>query len=527
MSERSSNAGMVLELQGDGPAVAERGLTIEGEVSDDGLKLFLTCHRDLTRDTPPLSYDELKGLLVEHVPAEFIHDSVLQEIVDLVNRDGVAPKRRVAKGTPAVPGRDGKLLLLVKPYRRRSGEREQVDARYVRYFDNIETGSPVARLYAPTNGQPGIDVLGEEMKAASGKPAEVKFDDSLQLVTAASRGYDTLVATVSGYLDTEGPSLRVHNELVLTEDIDFRIGDIDFIGAVRLRGSLMKGFRIKARGNIVIEGNVVGGKLVSTEGSIEVKGTVTGDGGAAARIDESSTLRFSQLRAGAEEDQIAAARSVALHVVEGVTVSAGETIRVQREAHHARFRTRGVLDMTGAKFISGAAYAVCGIQADAIGSPAEEETVALHLCSDVESSAEYLDLTEAINRHLHAEATIRVVLGPFADDPAAVRRLEPEYRRKMVDLHAKLTKVSDSRQRLEEERTTLLATAKYNSVMCVNFNKKIFRGVRIIAGEQHYLVEDTATGPGCIEFVPAEQGFVTGPTKALVCDLAGTPKVER
>lgn len=507
---------VVLELEGGNPS-----LEILGEVVEGGLKLFLSCKRLDEAHTPITSPAELRRLLAEHVYESFLHDEIIEDIAERLNKREDTPRRRVAQGKAPIPGRDGKLLLLVKPYKKNKSDGEFVSSRFIKYFDNIEPGTVVGRIYKPSTGTDGMDVFGKNIVAATGQETSVELGHGLRLEEDPRGLYSTIVADCFGYLEVEGSTLNMREVLQLRSDIDFHTGDVDFLGSVDIRGNIAKGFMVRARGDITIQGSVHCSRLISSQGSIVVKGTVTGELSSARSIAASGTsVKLLQLaQKELLRDQLTAEKSITIDVIESASVSAKGTIEITKEAHNSRLRTRASLLMPRGRLLSGSAYAVCGFEAKSYGTKADTDGLALYLCSDVESSAEYIELLDKSEVQRKALEMVVLLLGPFADDSAAIQRLQAQHRARLLDLQEKRRIISESLAQIEVLKKELLETAHYNSVLRVNFLEQLYAGVKVHAGDTHFLSEERVTGPRTLEYFPETQQFEIRDLQPLQCEF--------
>lgn len=514
-SQSTQDAKTILELEAESTRVQ-----LLCEVEEGGTKLFLTASLLQDSDAPIPTFSELRQLLLEHVFEDFLHEEVLKDIAERLARGEEISRRRIAKGKESEQGIDGKLLLLVKPMTLMAGSGEYVSPHHIKYFDNLEPGVIVARIYPPKSGRDGLDVFGKPIKASAGVPVEVEIGEGLEKRSTDS-GFETLSATTYGYLEDNSKGIRVVETLSLRSDVDYRTGDVEFVGSVEIRGNVAKGFRVFAREDILIEGDVRGGVICSEFGSVRITGTVTGvlDVASSSAATANSLRTLSLAAKEMRSDQITAEKSVTIALVENATVSAKEDVLIEKEANHSRLRSRASLLLPKGHLRSGFAYAVCGLEAQSVGTVSDSETLSIELCSDIESSSEYLAVQDKIALHTEALSMVLRLLGPFAEDRAAIQRLQESHRSRLFDLLEKRKKLEGSIAALEIEKAELLETACYNSVMRVNFHKSLYPGVRISTAGEVYVSEETIAGPKTLEFVVDEKVYKLTELKPLLCEV--------
>lgn len=470
--------------------------------------------------TVPLTLDDLTAMIGNQIAENALSIDVLKDIVANLNAGKSVEQRRIAKGTPAKPGRDGKLLTLVKPYNNpKSGEAiDFVDSTCFRFFDNIEKGNAVARLYPPAIGVDGVDVQGNPIKAAVGKPAAVKLDKSVTLVPAAEGApFSTIIAETSGYLTVEKGLLTVKHELCL-DGVDLKSGDIDFIGTVKVKGAVGKDFTVKSREAIEIDGDVQCATVRSATGQVRVKGAVTGS--IPVTLPSGEVPSFATARELAQKCGIGIYSGQAFYgsVLTSVCVESFSNVEVEREAANCFIHTRGVLRMPTGNLLGGHTFTVCGVEAKSIGTTLGSPTVII-ICSDIESSSDYAKLVSQITQHANAEELIRMQLGPYAENPARISLLNKQLAQKMEQLLKKLKNLSTSKEQLVNKQQDLLKQAHTNPITRVSFHEIIHQGVVIQAGTLQYVVAADIKGPGSIEYRAAENVFEVVELRPLECIL--------
>ena len=480
---------------------------LTAKLSADRLKLFVDCRRTSDKLEQAVKRDELVNILKEIVSPEILHLGVLDDVVDKLNKHQPVIERRVAKGDPPLNGRNGKIVLLVKKYEGRTQNVEVIDPRFIRFFDNVEKGMVIGRVYPPTFGEDGKDVFGMPVSPLAGEPADLHIDESITLrPPAEGHLFHTLVANQAGYVSDEAKLLRIVNTLEISGDVDYRVGDIDFVGAVRINGSVMKGFTIIAREDIEVSGDVIDGMLISTNGSIRIQGKAVGSGLRVLSVSDHMPAESLSQLSQEPSAQIEAARSVRAGLLQDIVVQADSDIVIDRETNNAYLHTKRAVIMPTAALIGGQAYAVLGVEAQQIGTEAEAPT-RIRLCSEIESSVEYLSLKGRIAEHWSGEEMIKLYLGPYAEDPARVRTLSGSHRTRVDQLLRKLATVRLSRAKLEEELQSLCARGKHSSALHVSFNRALCPGVSILADDKEYHCAERISGPKTVRFDAETKDF--------------------
>ncbi|WP_079910244.1 DUF342 domain-containing protein [Paenibacillus sp. 32352] len=203
-------------------------------------------------------------------------------------------KTLVASGTSPIPGKDGYIKLAYevasdakKPAELESGK---VDYREITTISNVRKGQLLAQKMPATAGTPGKAVTGEVLPPKDGKEARLKIGKNV----VADPEQKALYAAIDGMIvTTERDKINVFPIFEVNGDVDYNVGNIDFVGSVVIRGNVLSGFKIKAAGDLRITGSVEGADL-EAEGSIEINGGILGHNKAMIRAGKRVKSSFIQ-----------------------------------------------------------------------------------------------------------------------------------------------------------------------------------------------------------------------------------------
>lgn len=182
----------------------------------------------------------------------------------------------IATGTAPVKGVDGSINFLYdlsndakRPVEMQDGK---VDFKEVTSINNVRKGQLIAERIPSTPGTPGQAVTGEPINTKDGKEARIKVGKNVVLDATQN----SLYAAIDGMVaKTDRDKINVFPVYEVNGDVDYNVGNIDFVGTVVIRGSVLSGFRIKASGDIRITGSVEGADL-EADGSIEISAGILG-----------------------------------------------------------------------------------------------------------------------------------------------------------------------------------------------------------------------------------------------------------
>ncbi|REJ16688.1 MAG: DUF342 domain-containing protein [Paenibacillaceae bacterium] len=250
----------------------------------------------------------------------------------------------VAAGHPPIDGKDGMIRLVIDldEDERKPAELEDgtVDFKELTKIRNVKKGQLIAERVPAEPGIPGKAVNGEVLPAKNGKEARFRVGKNV-LVNAEQTA---MYAAIDGMVaKTEREKINVFPVYEVNGDVDYKTGNIDFVGTVVIRGNVLTGFRVKAGGDIRIIGGVEGAEI-EAEGSVEITGGImAGNKGAvkAGRNVRCSFIQDGNVFAGEDiivsqsimHSNIRAARSVICYGAKGLivggSIQAGEKVRAR------------------------------------------------------------------------------------------------------------------------------------------------------------------------------------------------------
>ena len=331
----------------DKPTV-EAKAKIEVDISDDELKAFI-------RVTPPLddrdwpTVDELKRALEEAGVEYGIDEGALEEIArEHVEDEWVL----VAKGNPPKDGEDAQIVLKVELGRPKPKEADadRVDMRELGAVVNVLHGQELAEKIPLKQGEDGTSVKGKPLKARQGKDRQLPKGKN----TEVSDDGLHLLAAMDGHVSIREGKIDVLPVYEIKGDVDYSVGNVDFVGTVIVRGTVREGFVVMASGDIQVDGAVEGAKLKSG-GSIVVKGGVSGMG----------------------KGELSAQGDIIVRYAEQATLRSGSNVVAERALLHSLVYARSEVQVSSGKkgtIAGGKIYAGSEVVCDELGSKMETRT---------------------------------------------------------------------------------------------------------------------------------------------------------
>lgn len=153
-------------------------------------------------------------------------------------------------------------------------ENKNIDYKNVDNLINIKAGKLLAVKTPATEGISGMTVLGDRIKATPGRNSSIKFGKNVVLDQSGLKAY----AVIDGQVTiTEKDKINVFPIFEVKGDVDYSVGNIDFVGSVVIKGNVLAGFTVRAGGDIRIFGEVEGAEL-EAGGNVEIKAGIYGQG---------------------------------------------------------------------------------------------------------------------------------------------------------------------------------------------------------------------------------------------------------
>jgi len=205
-----------------------------------------------------------------------VSDGIMLDAINKAIAVGEATGVVIARGRAAIPGQNGRLECLVPASRDRVPrvmESGQTDFRDLGEILVVQPGDPMMLRHPPTQGVPGVDVLGTAIPTSAGKA--VAYAKGLSGVSYAADNPDMLVAAISGQpVQVKGG--MIVEPVYTVASVSIATGNVVFDGSVKVVGDVGPGMTVSATGDIEIGGIAEPCKL-EAGGSIVVKNGALGN----------------------------------------------------------------------------------------------------------------------------------------------------------------------------------------------------------------------------------------------------------
>ncbi|OPH61956.1 polymerase [Paenibacillus ferrarius] len=200
----------------------------------------------------------------------------------------------IAAGTKPQEGQNGAIKYIFafdqdekKPLELEDG---RVNYKEVVTLHNVRKGQLIGQRLLATEGVPGRAVTGETLFTKAGKEARFKLGKNV-IVDAEQM---SLYSAIDGMVvRTDRDKINVFPVYEVNGDVDYSIGNIDFVGTVVIRGNVLPGFKIRAAGDIRVTGGVEAAEL-EADGSVEINAGIVGQNKAHIKAGKNVKSSFIQ-----------------------------------------------------------------------------------------------------------------------------------------------------------------------------------------------------------------------------------------
>lgn len=315
-------------------------MSFQIEVSKDRMTATMKIDRQPGR-VPPRKEDILRELAARRITF-----GIDEEAIERGLEHG--SQSVIVKGKPPEAGKDAKIVRKFNAEQKGKIAQDQygrVDYKNLNLFLIAKKGDILAERIPHTLGVPGTNIFGDTIKPKPGKPKPVPAGKNTEI-----QDENFVVATMDGQIVEANKKFSIDPRLEIKGDVSVGTGNIDFVGAVDVGGSVQQGFRVKATGNVSIKGAVNCGTV---EGyNVFVKGGIIG--------------------AGPGKGVVVAEEDVQAAFVENGTVEAGGEIQISDVALHSDLRAGVRIVVEGKRGLVTGGYLAAGeeVRAKTIGNQA-------------------------------------------------------------------------------------------------------------------------------------------------------------
>ncbi len=377
---------------------------------------------------------------------------------------------QLARGEPPRKGEDGTVEFLVQPtsYEPRYDVADDgaIDYKQLNLIENCFAGQRVASVIPPGPGRPGKNVFGEELQPAPGKPVCIQPGPGIVVISIGRE----FTSELEGRLVFEKDVLSVNGVLEIVHDIDYSIGNVDFVGKVVVKGSLLDGFYINAKRGVELSGDM-GAARITSDGDVKIVGGVKGKNAA-----------------------IITCRNLTTHYIDDAMVEAMGDVTATKEIMNSSVQALGKIVVTSGAIIGGVVCGFRGVEADTLGSEMGVSTWVMSGLNWTEENKK-AEIRAKVAEYLDRAQSSKVLLDPLFNDPEVTSRLGTDQKSMLSELIGELRDVRENLVELLEERAAIGGNRQEGMVDQINVRKIVYMGVQPRFSRVDGEVKDSVKGP--------------------------------
>lgn len=377
---------------------------------------------------------------------------------------------QVARGEAMRRGVDASIEFHVQPTalvpRYDVGDDGAVDFKQLHLIENCFAGQRVASILPPSPGRAGRDVFGGEIPPEAGTPLSVLAGPGV-VISANGRDF---TSEIEGRVVYENGTISVSPVLEIHHDVDYSVGNIDFVGRVLVRGSLLDGFRINAKHGVEINGEM-GASRITSEGDVSITGGVRGKGAA-----------------------FISCRNLTAHYIDEATVEATGNVTANKEILNAVVKSLGRVSIPNGSIVGGEVCGFHGVEADVIGS---DMGVATRVLSGLNWTEEDMlaDLRQRIAEFLERSRSAKTILDPLLVNREVLAHLGTEQKSMLADLVGELRDLRENLIELLDARSRIVNRRQEGLVNQINVRSMLNMGVAVRFTRVESEIKDSVKGP--------------------------------
>ncbi len=399
---------------------------------------------------------------------------------------GSAPGRTVrilaARGEPAREGRSGYLRHYFAANPRSApvvtvDEPTRVDYRNLRVIQTCEQDALLVEVIPPEKGVAGFTVTGQVLEPEPVSAARLFAGENVRFTDDETAPYATAPGqvTITGAGEDIGTDRRARvdvRDILNLEEVNFSTGNVEFPGTIVVEGTVLDGFEVRARGDIIVQRSVSNVKLIAG-GDVILAGGVVGRGASYIQAGGDLFARFAQ----------------------NSTLYAAGCIFIEEASMNSRLTAGANIAVEGGRgeIIGGSALCAGLVRARKLGSRGESQTL-ITVGLKPETMEQLRVLEEEYEDTRKTLARVQTALAQYAESERLGRELKDEDRATAAKLGILEERYAGLLTGLDHQRERIYSSIKPDPAAQVVAVEAFFPGAEISfgAGVKRYRLENRA-----------------------------------
>ena len=409
-----------------------------------------------------------------------IRHGIEETAIEKLCRGTAAKTRRallLARGEPAQHGVDAHFKPALDFDSRPGRVREDgsIDFRDRNIISSVAENQFLGEFLPATEGKNGMNLLGEEQEAQNGQDGSFSAAEGVR--EAEEDGVTRYYSEKEGSVHSKDGSISVLPIVSVNGDVDYEVGNIDTQSDVEIQGSVLSGFSVRTKANVIIGGRVENNARVWAEGSVVISQAIVGK--------EASVISGGELEC---------------KFIQNSRVVAEGDIRVGSYIFNARVHAGGSIEVSAAGgaraggIVGGEVFVGKELECVHLGSAALEYTLVGCRPSPLHMAQLHKKRTAIATYKQDIDATLKILGVKKLDNEQiniALTNFPTSQRPKMVAAFNRANQAAQSLILLEEEVEQMLREGKNAfATGVIKATQDVHPEVEIKFGEKSLKVED-------------------------------------
>ena len=379
---------------------------------------------------------------------------------------------KVAQGKDVKNGYDEYFIPLID-FEKKAGkilEDGSIDFKEIGSIVEIKQRQAILKKIPAQAPEDGFDIYGQKTQGQIVQPDGFKLGENI-VPTVDPEIY---ASTIDGCLEINQKTVSVSPISLVKGDVSYESGNIDFHGSVHIKGSVLPGFTVKAKGDVIV-GQNVSDALIQADGDITIKLGIEGTG----------------------KTNVIAGGKVKAKFITNSNVEAMGQIQVEDSIINSNIFSNDKIFVTDkhGKIIGGETTALYEIQAKISGVPNENKTV-LSVGKNIILEKELLEIKNKIlpvkDKIDEITQKLKSSFGEeiFTNPKGLIAILPPVKKKNCIGLLSELTANNSEFKKLKEEYQEKENGLNFDHEPTIEITNKVYPGTLIKIKKSLRMIEE-------------------------------------
>ncbi|MDY6935834.1 MAG: FapA family protein [Spirochaetota bacterium] len=444
------------------------------QIPKDKSKAYYIVHPTKFRKIPT-NRDIEETLVKKNIFSIVEKNLIIDQLTKIDVNEPKITRILVASGRDPIDGCHEYFIPLIEMERKAGKVLEDgsMDFREINSIIEVRKGQKILEKIPAIEPEDGFNIYGDKIEATF---LENKGYDRGSNIVQSGSDKSIYVSSIDGCLEITKRRVSVKPVALIKGDVDYDTGNIDFNGSVHIFGSVLPGFSVIAKDNIIIDGHV-DDAIIDAGGDIQVKLGIGGKG-------------LTEIKAGG---------GVKAKYILNSTIQAVGEIEIVDSIINSNVSSNDKITVTDkhGKIIGGEAVALHEIIVNESGVPKENKTI-LNVGKsiyerDVKEKKRKMDMMKYNIEEVREY--IKSIFGEklFNDPKVFISNLIPVRRKSCLLLLSKITDYNKELKLLTEDYNSSKEMTQLKREPMVHILNKIYPGTQVNINNCVKLIEKVLT----------------------------------